>query len=297
MKKLLFLYNPHAGKGQIRLHLASILNVFAEAGYLTTVWPTRGRADATWAAAHLGAQFNRVICCGGDGTLNETVTGLLTLEHPPALGYIPAGTTNDFAKNLSLPQDIVQAARMAATGVLRPCDMGRFNERAFVYVAAFGAFTDVSYDTPQQFKNAFGHLAYLVEAATRLGSLLKGYHMTVIHDGETIEGDFVYGMVSNTVSVGGFQMFPPSEVALDDGQFEVVLVHQPKNPAELQDALLSLARQTPDQSSQIQAFHARQLTITARESLPWTLDGEYGGSPESVEMRSLQQALTLVFGK
>lgn len=297
MKKLLFLYNPHAGKGQIRLHLAGILNVFAKAGYLTTVWPTRGPADATWAAAHLGARFDRIICCGGDGTLNETVTGLLTLENPPALGYIPAGTTNDFAKNLSLPQDMEGAARMAATGVLHPCDMGRFNERAFVYVAAFGAFTDVSYGTPQPFKNAFGHLAYLVEAATRLGSLMKGYHLAVTHSGVTFEGDFLYGMVSNTVSVGGFQMFPPSEVALDDGQFEVVLVRQPKNPVELQAALFSLARQSADQSDQILAFHASHLAVASPEALPWTLDGEYGGSPRAVEIQNLPKALTLVWGK
>lgn len=297
MERLLFIYNPQAGKGIIRPHLANVLDTFTKAGYLVTVWPTQGKADATHVAARQGWWYDRVVCCGGDGTLSETVSGLLTLETPPVLGYIPAGTTNDFSKNLGLPRGLEKAAVTAVEGVPRPCDMGKFNDRHFVYVAAFGVFTDVSYDTPQGFKNAFGHLAYVLEGATKLGDLGRGCHMTVEHDGERLEGDFVYGMVTNTNSVGGFKIFPPSQVSLNDGVFEVVLVRQPKSAADLQDALLALAKQDTSGSRQVVAFHAKQLTFTAGESIPWTLDGEYGGAPKTAVIENLNAAITLVWGK
>ena len=248
-------------------------------------------------AAAIGRRYDRVVCCGGDGTLNEVVTGLMGLEAPPLVGYIPAGTTNDFSRNLDLPKGMDKAAEAAVAGVARSCDIGVFNDRFFVYVAAFGAFTDVSYDTPQPFKNTFGHLAYLLEGATKLGSLLKGYHLTIEHDGGAVEGDFIYGMVSNTISVGGFQLFPPERVALDDGLFEVVLVRLPRNPAEFQSALRSLTRQNTVESDMIVALHTSRLRVVTQEELTWTLDGEYGGAPETVEIQNRQKALTLIWGK
>lgn len=297
MKRLLFIYNPQAGKGIIKPHLANVVDTFTKAGYLVTVWPTQGKEDATHVAARQGWWYDRVVCCGGDGTLSETVAGLLTLDAPPVLGYIPAGTTNDFSKNLGLPRGVEKAAAAAVKGTPRPCDMGRFNDRTFVYVAAFGIFTDVSYDTPQEFKNAFGHLAYVLEGATKLGDLGRGYHLTVEHDGGTLEGDFIYGMVTNTNSVGGFQVFPAKQVSLDDGVFEVVLVRQPRNVADLQDALVSLVRQNHEESRQVEAFHTGKLKVTASEALPWTLDGEYGGNPEVARIENLNKAITLVWGK
>lgn len=297
MKRLLFIYNPQAGKGIIKAHLANVVDTFTKAGYLVTVWPTQGKEDATHVAARQGWWYDRVVCCGGDGTLSETVSGLLTLDAPPVLGYIPAGTTNDFSKNLGLPRGVEKAAAIAMEGTPRPCDMGRFNDRTFVYVAAFGIFTDVSYDTPQEFKNAFGHLAYVLEGATKLGDLGRGYHLTVEHDGGSLEGDFIYGMVTNTNSVGGFQVFPANQVSLDDGVFEVVLVRQPRNVADLQDALVSLVRQNHEESRQVEAFHTSKLKVTASEALPWTLDGEYGGNPEVAKIENLNKAITLVWGK
>ena len=297
MKRLLFIYNPQAGKGIIKPHLANVVDTFTKAGYLVTVWPTQGKEDATHVAARQGWWYDRVVCCGGDGTLSETVAGLLTLDAPPVLGYIPAGTTNDFSKNLGLPRGVEKAAAAAVEGTPRQCDMGRFNDRNFVYVAAFGVFTDVSYGTPQEFKNAFGHLAYLLEGATKLGDLGRGYHLTVEHDGGTLEGDFIYGMVTNTNSVGGFQVFPANQVSLDDGVFEVVLVRQPRNVADLQDALVSLVRQNHEESRQVEAFHTGKLKVTAAEALPWTLDGEYGGNPEVARIENLNKAITLVWGK
>ena len=297
MKRLLFIYNPQAGKGTVKAHLSNIVDTFTKAGYLVTIWPTQGKEDATHVAAQQGWWYDRVVCCGGDGTLSETVSGLLALDTPPVLGYIPAGTTNVFSKNLGLPRGVEKAAVTAVEGEARPCDMGRFNGRYFVYVAAFGIFTDVSYGTPQQFKNAFGHLAYVLEGATKLGDLGRAYHLQVEHDEGSLEGDFIYGMVTNTLSVGGFKVFPPKQVSLDDGLFEVVLVRQPRNVADLQDALFSLVRQDANSSRLVEAFHTRKLKVTAAEPLPWTLDGEFGGDPETAVIENLHDAITLVWGK
>ena len=297
MKRLLFIYNPQAGKGAIKSHLANVVDTFTKAGYLVTVWPTQGKADATRVAARQGWWYDRIVCCGGDGTLSETVSGLLTLDAPPVLGYIPAGTTNDFSKNLGLPRGVENAAATAAAGVPRPCDMGRFNERTFVYVAAFGIFTDVSYGTPQHFKSAFGHLAYVLEGATKLGDLGRSHHLKAVYDGGELEGDFLYGMVTNTSSVGGFKIFPPSQISLNDGVFEVVLIRQPRSLADFQETLLALARQSTGASGRVEAFHTSRLTITAQDPIPWTLDGEYGGAPETAKIENLHKALTLVWGK
>lgn len=296
MRKLLFIYNPHAGKGLVRGKLAAILDTFTEAGYLVTAYPTQGKGDATRMAAKLGKRCDRVVCGGGDGTLNEVISGLLTLESPPMLGYIPAGTTNDFSRNLSLPKGMEKAAWTAVHGVPRACDMGRFNGTPFVYVAAFGAFTDVAYDTPQNFKNMFGHLAYVLEGVGRLGSL-KSYRLTVEHDGGTLEGDFLFGMVSNTVSVGGFQGLPTDKVKLDDGLFEVVLIRSPTTPLELQNIVLSLARQSAVEGGPVVALHSQRLKVSCDSPLPWTLDGEYGGAPETAVIENQPRVITLVWGK
>lgn len=296
MKKLLLIYNPHAGKGKVRPALAGILDRLTQAGWLVTARPTTGPGEATGLAAELGGEYERVVCCGGDGTLNEVVSGLLRLENPPVLGYIPTGTTNDFSRNLALPKGLVNAAATAGAGFPRACDMGRFNERNFVYIAAFGAFTDVSYDTPQQFKNMFGHLAYILEGVSRIASL-KTYDLRIEHDGGTVEGEFLYGMVSNTISVGGFLDLPADQVCLDDGKFEVILIRAPKTAQELQGIILALARQSPDASNgAVLGFHTAKLRVTCAQPLPWTLDGEYGGDPTVAEIENQQRAIRIVRG-
>ncbi len=296
MKKLLFIFNPHAGKGAIRGQLPGVLDVFTKAGYLVTAYPTQSKGDATRAAAELGGRFDRVICCGGDGTLSETIAGLLTLDSRPVLGYLPAGTTNDFARNLNLPKGLTAAARTAATGPVRKCDVGAFNGKTFIYVAAFGVFTDVSYDTPQEFKNAFGHLAYVLEGVTRLGSI-QSYRLEITHDQGTLEDEFIYGMVSNTVSVGGFKGLPASEVKLDDGLFEVVLVKRPKTLPELQSIITTLLQQKATDGGAVVSFHTARLRVACQEALPWTLDGEYGGDPQIAEIENNRQAIELVWGE
>lgn len=290
MKKLLFIYNPHAGKGKIQKRLSGVVDVFALKGFLPTVCPTRGAGDATRLAKALGSKFSRVVCSGGDGTLHEVVTGLMELEQPPVVGYIPAGSTNDFSRNLHLPGDMVVAAHTAVSEETAVCDIGRFNGAPFVYVAAFGAFTDVSYDTPQQFKNLFGHLAYLLNGVTRLGAI-RAQHMTVEYDGGTLEGDFIFGMMSNTRSVGGFKGIPVSDVQLDDGLFEVVLVHKPKNAMELQSILTSVVKGSPVEGGPLVGFHTSRLKVTAQGPVAWTLDGEYGGDHQTAEIEVCQKAL------
>lgn len=296
MEELLFIYNPQAGQGKARGKLSDIVGAFSANGYLATVYPTQGPGDATELVRAIGRRYDRVVCCGGDGTLHEVVAALMEMEKPPVLGYVPAGTTNDFSRNLDLPRDMTQAAQIAAAGPTMLCDMGRFNGRSFVYVAAFGAFTDVSYDTPQPFKNLFGHLAYVLEGIGRLGSI-RSWRMRVEHDNGALEGEFIFGMVSNTRSVGGFKGWPAKEVKLDDGQFEVILVRAPKNPLELQAILHSVITQSPGGEGPLVGFHTKGLKLSCDEEVAWTLDGEYGGSHREVQVENVQKALELCYRK
>lgn len=294
MKRLLFIYNAHAGKKRIAQKLHDVVYLFATAGYEVTVHPTLFRGDATKTAAELGGQYDHVVCCGGDGTLNEVVTGLM--NHPeamPTLGYLPAGTTNDFSKTLKLPADLLKSARIAVEGSPSPCDLGEFNGRPFVYVAAFGVFSEVSYATPQSSKNALGHLAYVLGGIKSL-TQLRPYTMQVTHDGETIEGDFIYGMVSDSISVGGFQGIKRDEVKLDDGLFEVMLVKNPRTPEELSTILNALMKKKPD--GNVIGFQARDITFSCDEQVAWTLDGEFGGDVEQVRIRNLHQAIRIMRG-
>lgn len=295
MKKLLFIYNTHAGKGLLRSRMAGVLEELC-AQWDVTVHPTTGPGDATAVARARAGEFDRIVCSGGDGTLHEVVEGIMEGEARPEIGYIPGGTTNDFARNLSLPRGMVAAAATAAAGVPRPVDIGSFNGACFVYVAAFGAFTDVAYNTPQQFKNALGHLAYVMEGATRLSSI-RSYPMTVEHDGGVEKGSYCYGMVSNTVSVGGFKGTPTQPVELDDGLFEVLLVRQPQNAAQLQAVLKALLTMSPDEQGLVISYRTSRLKIVCEEAMPWTLDGEFGGDHKAAEIVNRHNAVTIVYGK
>lgn len=298
MEKLLFIYNPHAGRGQVRGKLAGILNAFTKAGCLVTVYPTQGPGDASRAARELAPQFDRVACSGGDGTLHEVVTGLMELPQSsrPPIGYLPAGTTNDYARNLNLPKRMEEMAALAASGEPRPVDIGRLGENWFIYVAAFGLFTDVAYNTPQQFKNAFGHLAYVLKGASELGNL-KGYSLRVEHDGGVLEGEYLYGMVSNTVSVGGILGLPSDEVVLDDGLLELVLVEKPKTVAQLNSVILALARQEYAADSGVVGLHSSRYRITCEEAIPFTLDGEFGGEHTEAELAAVNTPVRIIYGK
>lgn len=296
MRKLLLIYNPTSGKGKVLSALPTVVDTFTKYGWLVTLYPTQYKGDAIRAARELGGQYERVVCAGGDGTLSETVTGLMELETPPVLGFLPSGSTNDCGVTLRLPPVSRKAAALAAgDGTPRKWDVGRLNGRPFVYVAAFGAFTEVAYETPQEIKNTFGHLAYVMAGVASLPSIAP-YHLKVEYDGAVIEDNFYYGMVCNTYSVGGMKGLPTDKVELDDGLFEVILVKKPVSLADVAGGLQALLRQAPVEGSAVLSFHAAKLTFTGEKPIPWTLDGEYGGSQEINVVENNRQALTIIEG-
>ncbi len=297
MNRLLFIYNPTSGTGQVKTALAQVLDVFTKAGWITTSYPTQCKGDATRTTRELAGQFDRVICAGGDGTLSEVVSGLLEVADAPPLGYIPFGSTNDCATTLRLPRKPREAALVAAgTGVAVPIDVGRLNGKPFIYVAAFGAFTKVAYDTPQELKNTFGHLAYIFAGIASLPTIAP-YHMRIEYDGQFLEGDFYFGMVSNSQSIGGIRPPTAERVVLDDGEFEFTLVKKPLSLADLTDGLQALANPSVERSGALVQFQASRLTFTCDQPIPWTLDGEFGGSQPVNRVENCPKALKIIRGE
>lgn len=290
-KKMLFIYNPKAGKAQIRNKLADILDIFTKAGYEITIYPTQRQGDAMERASACPADMDILVCSGGDGTLDEVVTGMMKADLHIPIGYIPAGSTNDFGGSLGLPRNMIKAAQTLVDGQNFSCDIGSFNKDVFVYIAAFGLFTDVSYETEQDMKNVLGHMAYLLEGAKRISGL-RSYPMKVTYEDKVIQDDFIFGMITNSVSVGGFKRITGNNVKLDDGVFEVTLIRQPKNPIELNNILVSLLNRDIDNNA-MYCFRTSSLTIQTHNPIAWTLDGEYGGSHTLVQIDNLQQAMDI----
>lgn len=294
MKKMLFIYNPCSGKGLIKENLSDILNVFCVAGYQVEVRPTQKKLDAKEYVEKYGFMYDRIVCSGGDGTLSEVISGMMELEDKPVLGYIPAGSTNDFSIGMKIPKKMVDAAEVAVRGLPVAIDIGGFNRKNFIYIAAFGAFTDVSYMTPQEMKNIMGHSAYILEAVTKLAAI-KPYRMKVTYDGKTIEEDFIYGMVTNAVSVGGFRGITGKSIVLDDGLFEVTLIKKLKNPIELQMVLANLLGMEV-KSDAIISFKASKIVFESETKVPWVIDGEYGGAPRKLAIRNYNKAINIMSG-
>lgn len=295
MKKLLFVVNGHSGKGQIKNKLLDIIDIMIKEGYHVQVHTTQEREDATKVVREQAKYYDLVVCSGGDGTLDEAVTGMMQSEVRTPLGYIPAGSTNDFANSLEIPKDMIQAAKTAVLGVPFSCDVGEFNGDYFIYVAAFGIFTDVSYATSQELKNALGHVAYILEGAKRLHTI-KSYHMRVEYDGNEIEGDFLLGMITNSTSVGGFKNMTGKDVKLDDGMFEVTLIHKPKNIIELNTIIASLTN-LKDETDRIDSFRADSVKFYSEEEIPWTLDGEFGGDHKEVQIKDHCKAVDIMINE
>lgn len=290
-KKLLFIYNPKAGKAKIKNKLADILDVFAKAEYEITVVPTQARGDAKSAMEKRGRDFDLVVCSGGDGTLDETVTGMIQGGFRTPIGYIPAGSTNDFGGSLSLPKNMLRAAETIVNGNNFSCDIGSFNDDVFVYIAAFGLFTEVSYETDQEVKNLLGHMAYILEGMKRL-SAVRSFPMRISYEDKIIVDDFIFGMITNSVSVGGFKHITGKNVKLDDGMFEVTLIKRPKNPIELNNVMVSLMNHDID-TSVIYYFRTPQITLESTEPVAWTLDGENGGNHKSVKIQNICKGLDI----
>ena len=295
MKRLLFIYNPHAGKELLKPKLSDVIDIFVKAEYEVVVYPTQAYRDAYKKVKKYKAEdYDLVVCSGGDGTLDEVVTGMMKRDPDTRtpIGYIPTGTTNDFASSLHIPRKLLEAADNAVNGTVFACDVGKFNKGIFVYAAAFGLFTDVSYETKQSMKNALGHLAYVLEGAKRLFNITS-YKIKVTHDGETIEDEFIYGMVTNSRSVGGVRNMIGDQVGFNDGLFEVTLIKTPKNPIELQEIITALMTKQMD-SPFMYTFKSGHITFQSMEEIPWTLDGEYGGEHEEVVIENLNKQLKIM---
>lgn len=293
MKKLFLVMNPCSGKKRANKVLAEIIDVFNRADYEVTAYMTAARGDATRAAAARAADFDRIVCIGGDGTLNEVIAGLHEIGQQTPIGYIPAGSTNDFANSLGLPKDLLDAARLAATGEPRKLDIGSFNGRCFSYVASFGAFTRTSYATPQGMKNALGHVAYLLAGAKELTSIRSTHMRFVLADGTSFEDDYIFGAISNSTSVAGLLTLSPDLVDLNDGLFELLLIRKPRSLLELSDCVLALTTQE---------YHTPMLTMVSTgrveidcpSELDWTLDGEYAAGQAHCVVENLHDAIRVI---
>lgn len=294
-KKLFFIFNPFAGKAQIKNKLLKILNVMVKAGYEVTVYPTQKRGDAALQVEHAGGEYELIVCSGGDGTLDEAVTGMMRRENKLPLGYIPAGSTNDFASSLGIPKEMEASAYTAVTGNPFACDIGAFNTSFFVYVAAFGIFTKVSYSTSQEWKNILGHAAYILEGVKSLHEI-SSYRIHVEYENIRIEDEFIFGMITNSTSVGGFKGMTGKDVLLDDGVFEVTLIKKPRNPLELNEIISSLLSHVDD-TDMVYSFKTNLVRFSSKEEISWTLDGEYGGSHTEVEVKNICRAVEIMVPK
>lgn len=291
-KKLLFVFNPKSGMGLIKNSLLDIIDIMVKAGYDPTVYPTQARGDAIQKVKEDGAGYDRIVCSGGDGTLDEVVTGMREIDLHIPLGYIPAGSTNDFARTLGIPSDMVKAAEIAVGENIFACDVGQFEDDTFIYIAGFGMFTEISYETPQELKNIFGHAAYVLSAARSLASI-PNYLMQVEANGTLIQDRFVYGMITNSVSVAGFKGLTGKNVQLDDGEFEVTLVKSPNNPLELNEIIAYLTG-IIQETKMVYSFKTNHIQIRSRSSVSWTLDGENGGEHWSVDIKNHYKKLNIL---
>ena len=291
-QRLLFIYNPHSGQGKIKAHLSDIIDIMIKAGFEVTVYVTQAKSDAVGRVAESAAQFDRIVVSGGDGTLDEAVTGLMQAGVKMPIGYIPSGSTNDFASSVGISTDMTAAAKVAVGDTVFPCDAGGFNEDYFVYVAAFGLFTEASYATSQEMKNMLGHAAYILEGVKQLAEI-PAYRMQVEHDGNVIYGEFVYGMVTNSISIGGIKGLIAEDVGLRDGLFEVTLIKMPRNPIELSEILAFFTNFNRD-TELVYSFQTKKVRFTSEQQVPWTLDGEFGGEHEIVTIENLPEAMGIL---
>ena len=291
-KKLLMIVNPRAGKTKPAGPLFGAAAALSEKGYLLSVRPTKGQGNARAIAAVEGAKFDVVVAVGGDGTLNEVAAGLMTLSSPPPLGYFPQGSTNDFAASLKISGDPEEAVQAVLRAQPRQLDVGMWNERSFVYVASFGAFTRSSYSAPQSVKNALGHLAYILEGVKDLDTL-RPYRIRLTADGEVLDGEYLFGAVCNSTSIGGLMKLDSERVVLDDGKFEMLLIPNPKTPGDLQKLVMALLEQKYDREGLVFRY-VSSIHLQTEEDLPWSLDGEYAPSQPEVTVENRCRALTML---
>lgn len=292
MERQLVILNPRAGRMQAGRRLGELLPLLESDGVIAELLETKAAGEARATVASRAGEFRRVVCIGGDGTLNEVLSGMLEAGQNVPIGYIAAGSTNDFAASHGISRDILQAARDIAGGVPTPIDVGMFNGRCFAYTASFGAFTRASYAAPQAVKNAVGHLAYIFEGIRDLANI-RPYAVTVEAEGEVRSGEFIFGMVGNSTSMGGVLRLDPRQIDLHDGKFEVMLVRKPQHIGQLIAAAVALQSQNYD-NELLCFFKAAHLRISAPGDMDWTLDGEFQPGAEYIEIRNLHDAVRLI---
>lgn len=329
MKTILFILNPTAGKTHAKGQLFDIITAFTQADYRVTVYPTQKPMDGRNIVISEGSNYDFIVCAGGDGTLDDVVTGYMLSNCKVPLGYIPAGSTNDFARSLGIPLEPLAAVTNIITGIPFSVDVGGFrdaempearhtpmigseisekpkdyssilgvpnvelSEDYFIYIAAFGAFTELSYSTDQQFKNIFGHAAYILNAARSLGNQLTSYEVTFEYNNQTITDQFIYAMVTNSLSVAGMRsVVLADDVQFDDGEFECLLIKMPTNPIEFQAIINSLLISEINEKY-MYCFKASEIKITSQTEIPWVLDGEFGGNHKQVIIKNHQKAIQI----
>ena len=292
-KKLLLIVNPCSGKAKMRTELLKVVEILSDAEYEVTVYPTKDRGDATLKAAAIAeGEYDLLVVCGGDGTLNEVITGLMQTGIKQTLGYIPSGTLNEWSSGLGIARNIADAAKDITAGHEITLDVGQFGDKYFSYTASFGAFTSASYSAPQDIKNVLGQAAYFFEGIKSLGNI-KPMHLKFICDEKEIEGDFLFGAVSNSMSVGGIVKFDDSVVKLNDGYFEVLLIKNPDNILKLQPLIDGILRKELDREG-MEFFHTKSITVIGGEEISWTLDGEYAEGKNEIKIENIHNAITLI---
>lgn len=293
MKKLLFLLNPCAGTRKANRYMTDIIDIFNRAGYEVTTYVTACQGDCIRMAAECGTDKDLIVCCGGDGTFNELVAGMLQAGLQNPIGYIPAGSTNDFAASMGIPTDILKAAKLCVTGKPIACDIGEFGGRPFSYVASFGIFTRSSYATSQSVKNALGHAAYVLGGIQELGQIKTTHVRLELADGSVLEDDYLFGAISNATSVGGILTLNPKRVDMHDGKLELLLIRAPKDLGELTDCIVKLQRQEYN-SAMVTFVSTPSVQVYSNGTLDWSLDGEKAQSDGSVLVECLNNAIRVV---
>ena len=284
--------NPKAGRTTLKNSLVDVLEVFCNNDYDVRTYLTKSADDAERVVAEEGVGYDVIVCAGGDGTLGNTVAGFMKSGLKVPLGYIPCGSTNDFARSMEIPMTAVEAAEMVVGAEPFSVDIGSLNDKYFVYVAAFGVFSDTSYATPQNMKNIFGHAAYVLQGIKSIANI-PSYKMKITIDGEIQEGEFIFGMVSNSISVGGFKSITRKGVEFDDGLFEGVLIRTIKTPADLERVVRALLTGDISEKSMV-SFRASNVLFEAEDPVAWTCDGEFGGEYKNTSIDIHRRAIDLL---
>lgn len=297
-RRLLFIINPKSGRTEIRTYALEALETLQKSGFEVTVFITQKKNDAFEKVVREGESYSRIVCCGGDGTADEVVNGIMALEKKPEFAVMPTGTTNDYAFNLNIPSNIPAAAKIVGGNTPFQVDIGKFLDKYFTYIAAFGTLTEITYETPQDAKNIFGYLAYILEGAKRI-SAIKSYQARVEYDEGVIEGSFIFGLFSNSISLGGLRT-AYTGTELDDGLLEAVLIKEPTTLLDVQstiNVLLSIEHLDDAKGEFVQAVRSKKFRITTKQPIKWTLDGESGGVHNEVTIENVPKAITVIRGK